>query len=207
LLQVKAGVLAPAFLMGCLFALEFRQPRTWGRFYDGFISNITRKDPVMFISKDDFRIQASNFDLTRSSNVLRIICGAFMFPHIAGKFAGGALSAGTVGFFAKAGFAPPELWVYLAAFAEAATGIALVLGICTRFAALGAAFVLAMAVYALQMVKGFGWTWNTGGYEYPVFWAITSLAVAADAWKAYAARAGKAVQSRASTAGHRHAAA
>jgi putative oxidoreductase len=159
----------------------------------------------MFISKADFQVKASNFDLTQSRNVLRIICGAFMFPHIAGKFAGGALSAGTVGFFAKAGFAPPELWVYLAAFAEAACGIALVLGLCTRYAAIGAALVLAMAVYALQMVKGFGWTWNTGGYEYPVFWAITSLAVAVDAWRAHGARAARDLPSRSSTASHRHA--
>jgi putative oxidoreductase len=160
----------------------------------------------MFISKADFQVKASNFDLTESRNVLRIICGAFMFPHIAGKFAGGALSAGTVGFFAKAGFAPPEWWVYLAAFAEAATGIALVLGLCTRYAAIGAALVLAMAVYALQMVKGFGWTWNTGGYEYPVFWAITSLAVAIDAWKAYVAPAGQSASSRLNSV-PRHAAA
>ena len=67
--------------------------------------------------------------------------------------------------------------------------MALVLGIGTRYAALGAACVLAIAVYSLQVVKGFGWTWNTGGYEYPVFWAITSLAVAIEAWKAHYARA------------------
>jgi putative oxidoreductase len=139
----------------------------------------------MFITREDFRIQARNFDLTQPMNILRIMCGAFMFPHVAGKFAAGALSVGTVGFFAKAGFTPPEFWVLLAAAAETAAGIALILGICTRFAALGAAAVLLFAVYALQVVKGFGWTWNTGGYEYPVFWAVTSIAVAIDAWKAY----------------------
>ena len=117
----------------------------------------------MFITSGDFSIKAENFDLTKGWNILRIICGAFMFPHIAGKFAGGALAAGTVSFFAKAGFNPPELWVYLAAAAEGVSGIALILGICTRFAALGAAAVLGVAVYVLQVVKGFGWTWNTGG--------------------------------------------
>ncbi len=143
----------------------------------------------MFPTLDDFRIQARNFDLTKSANILRIICGAFMFPHVAGKFAGGVVSAATVGFFAKAGFHPPELWVYLAACAESLCGIALILGICTRFAALGAAAVLWIAVYSLQVVKGFGWTWNTGGYEYPVFWSIVSVCVAIDAWKAaFAAR-------------------
>ena len=141
----------------------------------------------MLLTSDDFRIKAENFDLTKSNNILRIICGAFMFPHVAGKFAAGALSVGTVGFFAKAGFQPPELWVYLAAFAETLTGIALVLGICSRYAALGAAAVLGIAVYALQTVKGFGWTWNTGGYEYPVFWAIACIVVAMNEWKPFTA--------------------
>jgi putative oxidoreductase len=132
----------------------------------------------MFIERNDFRIRAENFDLSDGHNLVRIVCGAFMFPHVAGKFVAGGLSAGTVGFFAKAGFQPPELWVLLAAMAELSTGVALVLGLCTRWAALGAAGVMAFAVYALQMVKGFGWTWNTGGYEYPVFWGLCALGVA-----------------------------
>ena len=139
----------------------------------------------MWITKDDFRIRAENFDLSNGLNVIRIVCGLFMFPHVMGKFAAGTVSAATAGFFAKAGFHPPELWVYIAAVCETAAGMALVLGICTRFAALGAAAVLLLAVYSLQVVKGFGWTWNTGGYEYPVFWALTSMAVAIEAWKAH----------------------
>lgn len=148
----------------------------------------------MFLSKEDFRIKADNFDPSNGFNIIRIICGLFMFPHVAGKFAAGGVAAGTAGFFAKAGFNPPEVWVYLAAIAETAAGVALVLGICTRFAALGAAAVLAIAVYSLQVVKGFGWTWNTGGYEYPVFWAVTSLAVAIEAWKEYLRERGPAAK-------------
>ena len=143
----------------------------------------------MFISMDDFRIKSSNFDLTNEWNVLRIVCGAFMFPHVASKFAEAGLAAGTVGFFAKAGFNPPEAWVWLAAAAESLAGIALILGICTRFAGIGAAAVLGVAVYALHVVKGFAWTWNTGGYEYPVFWGIVCLAVAANAWRVHLALA------------------
>ncbi len=148
----------------------------------------------MLFTKDDFRIKAENFDLTRGANVLRIIAGAFMFPHVAGKFAAIStltLSTGTVGFFAKAGFTPAPFWVYLAAAAELATGIALVLGLCTRFAALGAAAVLGIAVYALQTVKGFGWTWNTGGYEYPVFWAIVCVSIAIEEFRAVSAARAK----------------
>jgi putative oxidoreductase len=94
-------------------------------------------------------------------------------------------SAAAAGFFAKAGFHPPEVWIYIAAVSETAAGVAPVLGIRTRFAALGAAALLAIAIYSLQAVKGFGRTWNTGGYKCPVFWTITSLAVALDAWKAH----------------------
>jgi len=148
----------------------------------------------MLLTASDFRIKAENFDLTRGSNLIRIAAGAFMFPHVAGKFAGGALSAATVGFFAKAGFTPPELWVYFAAFAESLTGICLVLGICTRYAALGAAGVLAIAAYTLQVVKGFsGWTWNKGGYEYPVFWAIVCVGIALEEFRAVLAARKQAV--------------
>ena len=143
---------------------------------------------IMLFTKDDFRIKAENFDLTKGPNILRIAAGAFMFPHVAGKFAAIStltLKAGTVGFFAKAGMTPGELWVYLAAAAELSAGIFLVLGLCTRYAALGAAAILGVAVYALQVVKGFqGWTWNTGGYEYPVFWALVCIAIAVEEFKA-----------------------
>ena len=149
---------------------------------------------MLGLTRDDFRLKAENFDLTNGNNILRIIAGAFMFPHVAGKFASiGTLTlkAGTVGFFAKAGMTPGELWVYLAALAEFTTGVFLVLGICTRFAALGAAAILGIAVYALQVVKGFsGWTWNTGGYEYPVFWALVCVAIAVEEFKRVAVRAG-----------------
>jgi putative oxidoreductase len=150
---------------------------------------------MLGLTRDDFRIKAENFDLTKGGNILRIAAGAFMFPHVAGKFAAiGTLTlkAGTIGFFAQAGLTPGEFWVYLAALAEFTAGIFLVLGLCTRFAALGAAAILGVAVYALQVVKGFqGWTWNTGGYEYPVFWALVCIAIAIEEFKRVSVTAAK----------------
>lgn len=155
---------------------------------------------MLGLTKDDFRIKAANFDLTNGANILRLIAGAFMFPHVLGKFAvlsTFTLNAATVGFFAKAGMTPVALWVYLAATAELTAGIFLVLGLCTRFAALGAAAILGIAVYALQVVKGFGWTWNTGGYEYPVFWALVCIAIAIEEFK----RIGRTAFSKSATVG------
>jgi putative oxidoreductase len=138
---------------------------------------------MLTLTRNDFRIRAASFDLTRTTNVLRIMVGALMIPHAASKFADGGLNAGTVGFFAKAGLQPAEFMVGFAAASEIAVAIALILGICTRFAGLGAAAILAIASYAVVAVKGFGWTWNTGGIEFNVVWAILGLLVAMDAWR------------------------
>lgn len=150
---------------------------------------------MLLFTKDDFRLKAENFDLTKGANILRIAAGAFMFPHVAGKFADiGTLTlkAGTIGFFEKAGMVPGTFWVYLAAGAELFAGLFLMLGLCTRYASLGAAAILGIAVYALQVVKGFsGWTWNTGGYEFPVFWAIVCVAIAVEEFKRVYAAAPK----------------
>jgi hypothetical protein len=35
----------------------------------------------MWPTRDDFRIQVSNFDLTNGLNIPRIICSPFLFPH------------------------------------------------------------------------------------------------------------------------------
>jgi putative oxidoreductase len=143
----------------------------------------------MLISSDDFRIKAENFDPTKIENIIRITCGVFYLPHAVGKFtAFGILNPGIVKFFAAAGMSPPEAWVYIAAAAELSVALALILGICTRFAALGSAALMAVAAYSVHVVKGgFGWTWNTGGYEYLVFWGICSIALAVHAWKIWLA--------------------
>lgn len=129
---------------------------------------------MLTIRKDDFAIRTENFELTNEWNILRIIAGSFLLPHVASKFLGWE---GTVGFFAKAGFAPPEMWVYFAAAVELFAGVMLVLGLCTRFAALAAAVTLFVAAFALLQVKGLGWLWNKGGFEYPVFWGLTCLTI------------------------------
>ena len=145
---------------------------------------------MLTLTRDDFRIKLSSFDLRQGANILRIISGAFFLPHIPGKFVDGAFSPATLGFFAKVGMTPPEFWVGLAALSEFLVGLFLVLGLCTRFAALGGTALMLIAVYSLQVVKGFGWNWTTGGYEYPVFWGIACAVVAMEAWKAWFAAHG-----------------
>jgi putative oxidoreductase len=137
----------------------------------------------MFLTFDDFRPKASSFDLTESHNVVRILAGFMMLPHAASKFAAGGLNPGTVAFFAKAGLQPAEFMVAFAATAEIVGGVCLLLGLATRWAALGVAAIMGLTVVALLNVGAFKWLWNFGGIEYNVFWGLTALAVAVTEFK------------------------
>ena len=101
---------------------------------------------ILGVTKKDFSIQKSNFDIRNPWNILRITSGAFLLPHALGKFVNGAINPAVLGFFGKAGFQPPETWVLIAFLAEVICSITLVMGICSRFAALGAAITLILAV-------------------------------------------------------------
>lgn len=137
----------------------------------------------MLITLDDLKLKAANFDLTESHNVVRILAGFMMLPHAASKFVAGGLNPGTVGFFTKAGFQPAEFMVGFAATAEIVGGLCLLLGLATRWAALGVAAIMALTVVALLNVGPFKWLWNFGGIEYNVFWVLTALAVAVTEFK------------------------
>lgn len=143
----------------------------------------------MFITRDDLRLKASNFDLTESHNVVRILAGFMMLPHAASKFAAGGLNPGTVAFFAKAGLQPAEFMVGLAATAEIVGGLFLLLGLATRWAGLGVSAIMALTIVALLNVGPFKWLWNFGGIEYNLFWCLTALAVAVTEFKRRAAAA------------------
>jgi putative oxidoreductase len=121
----------------------------------------------------------SRFDPRDGDNIIRISAGAFMFPHVAGKFLD---HTAVLGFFTKAGFPAPEFFVALAAVTEAVSGICLVLGLWVRLAAPAAAGALFAAAAALYEVGGFKWVWNKGGFEYPMFWGLVCLALTVKAW-------------------------
>ena len=82
---------------------------------------------------------------------------------------------GTVGFFESLGF--PALFAYLTMFAEIAGGIALMLGIATRFTALA---LIPVMLGALWVHSGNGWLFSSegGGWEFPLFWTIAQFTIA-----------------------------
>lgn len=107
--------------------------------------------------------------------VLRVTLGALFLAH-AGLKLFVFTPAGTAKFFGSLGF-PPEL-AYLVMTVEVLSGIALILGVWTRYAALAGIPILLGAIFTVHGAAGFFFTNPKGGWEYPAFWAIALVAQA-----------------------------
>ena len=94
--------------------------------------------------------------------------------------------AGTVGFFESLG--PPGFFAYLVMAGEIGGGLLLIAGAYTRVVALG---LLPIALGATFVHLGNGWLFcaEGGGWEFPLFLTITTLAQAAMGAGAFALRA------------------
>ncbi|QQN63067.1 DoxX family protein [Bradyrhizobium diazoefficiens] len=105
--------------------------------------------------------------------VLRVTLGALFLAH-AGLKLFVFTPAGTAKFFGSLGF-PPEL-AYLVISVEVLSGIALILGIWTRYAALAGIPILLGAIFTVHGAAGFFFTNPKGGWEFPALWAIALVA-------------------------------
>jgi len=121
----------------------------------------------------------ANFNLLNEFNILRLICGLFMIPHIYGKF----YVPAALGFFVAAGFKPPKFWMYLAGAIEVVLAFGLIFNIYTTICAAIMAAHLTVAAVGVYRVTG-KWLWNIGGFEFCLFWAICCAVVAMHAYYA-----------------------
>jgi putative oxidoreductase len=70
---------------------------------------------------------------------------------------------------------PGLLFALLAGLVEFFGGLALVVGLLTRPAALAVAVLMGVAMLGVHLPNGFFWT--SGGYEYPLMWGLIALAL------------------------------
>ncbi len=110
--------------------------------------------------------------------LVRITAGLLLIPHGAQKlfgwFGGYGLAATGQFFGTKLGMEPGILFALLAGLVEFFGGLALVLGLLTRPAALAVATLMAVAL-SVHVPNGFFWT--SGGIEYPLMWGLIALAI------------------------------
>nr|WP_067298340.1 DoxX family protein [Marinobacterium profundum] len=115
---------------------------------------------------------------TLSYPLIRITAGLLLMPHGAQKlfgwFGGYGLDATGQFFATNLGMEPGFLFALLAGLVEFFGGLALVLGLLTRPAALAIAGLMAVAL-SVHVANGFFWT--SGGVEYPLMWGLIAFAV------------------------------
>lgn len=110
--------------------------------------------------------------------LVRVTAGLLLMPHGAQKlfgwFGGYGLTATGEFFETSLGMSPGVAFALLAGLVEFFGGLALVLGLLTRLAALAVAVFMGVAL-SVHLPNGFFWT--EGGYEYPLMWGLLTLAV------------------------------
>ena len=106
---------------------------------------------------------------------VRIVTGLFLMPHGAQKLFGmfGGNPQAIAGFLSKIGIEPAATMVTVVGSVEFFGGLLLALGLMTRPVAAACCVLLLVAVLQVHLANGF--FWSTGGYEYPLMWAILAL--------------------------------
>lgn len=106
--------------------------------------------------------------------LIRIAVGWNLLMHGWGKITIGP-TAGYLKAYVDLGFTPPELWFWASTCTETLSGIALILGLFTRFFAAAAAIEL-LVITVTYWPSGFSWMHR--GYEYTLLWGALCFAIA-----------------------------
>ena len=110
--------------------------------------------------------------------LIRVTTGLLLIPHGAQKlfgwFGGYGLVATGQYFESTLGMSPGIVFATLAGLVEVFGGLALVLGLLTRPAALAVAVFMGVAL-SMHLPNGFFWT--DGGIEYPLMWGLLAVAI------------------------------
>jgi len=83
---------------------------------------------------------------------------------------------GTAQFFATLGL--PEWFAWVVMLYETIGGLALILGVYTRWVALFLGLHVLVVTYMAHFKSGWLFTNEGGGYEFPLFWAVVCFALA-----------------------------
>ena len=106
--------------------------------------------------------------------LLRLTLGGLFLAH-AGLKIFVFTPAGTAQFFSSIGL--PAALAYVTILWEVAGGLALLLGIWTRLAALAMVPVMIGTIVTVHGATGFFFSNPNGGWEYPAFWTIALIAL------------------------------
>ena len=107
--------------------------------------------------------------------IIRVAVGWNLVMHGWPKVMHLPLSDATIKGYADLGFSLPTLWAYASMAIEFFGGIAIILGLFTRFFAAAAAIEM-LVITCIYWSNGFGWLHR--GYEYTLMWGLIAFAIA-----------------------------
>lgn len=105
--------------------------------------------------------------------LVRCACGLLLAVHGWGKIARGAEAMAPV--FVKMGYANPVALIWFLAFVEFVGGIAIAIGLFTRFFAAMVTVEMAVLVFEHYLPNGFSWL--NRGYEFVLLWGLVALSI------------------------------
>jgi putative oxidoreductase len=117
----------------------------------------------------------SIFDPTNEFNILRLICGLFLLPHLYAKASNLPL---TYKIYDDFRLYPIKAWVFACIALEIVCSIGMVFAIYLRYVALLQAIFLLVATWAVWRYSKGKWLWQIGGCEYCFFWSLCCIVVA-----------------------------
>jgi len=126
-----------------------------------------------------------------AATLLRVSLGALFLAHLGLKYFV-FTPAGTAGFFESIGLPGPLAYVTM--LAELVIGVALILGVQTRIAALAGIPILLGTIVTVHGSAGFFFTDKNGGWEFPAFWIVALIVQALIGNGAYALAFGPATR-------------
>ncbi|MDR5651458.1 DoxX family protein [Ruixingdingia sedimenti] len=158
--------------------------------WHGIARAASRKDTTMTYATDTTRpgLVAGIADADLAALILRVAMGILFLAHTWLKLVI-FTPAGTAAFFESLGF--PGFLAYLVIAAELLGGIALILGLWTRWVSLALVPVLLGSIYAPHGAAGFFFSSEGGGWEFPAFWAVALVVQALLGDGAFALRRGR----------------
>ena len=105
--------------------------------------------------------------------LVRCACGLVLAVHGWGKISRGAEAMAPA--FIKMGYDHPIPLIWFLAFVEFVGGLAIALGLFTRFFAAMVTIEMAVIMFVHYLPNGFSWL--NRGYEFVLLWGLVSLAI------------------------------
>jgi len=123
-----------------------------------------------FPAPADISIEQSNPEI--AAFLLRVAMGVLFLAHAGVKILV-FTPAGTAGFFESLGL--PGALAYAVIAGEVVGGLALILGVWTRYVSLALLPIILGAIYTVHWSTGFFFSNEGGGWEFPAFWAVALI--------------------------------